>query len=118
MVLCWTPLRAGAESLDGITWERFQDEPIFSADVNIPWEADRVSCPSVVYKGNYYFMFLIGFHDIHTSAVGVVRSVDGISQWERFSGNSILTPSQGQWDDHAVYIWSYPLYDGGKWRLW
>ena len=104
-------------SHDGLQWNRTHDLPIFTAESTSDWERDRVACPSVVYNGEYYYMFYIGFSNLHSAAIGIARSVNGISNWERHPDNPIIKPTSMAWDSDAVYK-PYPVYDGSKWILW
>ena len=114
----YEPLAIGhAVSCDGIHWNRTQDLPIFTSDRMLEWEQDRVTCPTVVYNGEYYYMFYIGFANIDDAAIGIARSRDGVSNWERHPHNPILKPSAGSWDRDAVYK-PYPVFDGSRWWLW
>lgn len=112
------PLAIGhAISCDGISWNRTSATPIFTAEKRNLWEQERVSCPTVVYNGEFFYMFYIGFRDADHAAIGIARSIDGISAWERHPDNPILEPSVGQWDADAVYK-PFPIFNGGKWMLW
>ncbi|MBP3358005.1 MAG: hypothetical protein J6K91_03760, partial [Opitutales bacterium] len=69
---------------------------------------------------NDYLMFYIGFEDIHTARICMARSKDGITNWERFSGNPIIQPDFSQpdsWDASATYK-PYVIFDGEKWIMW
>lgn len=61
-------------------------------------------------------MFYIGFRDIYFAQIGLARSRDGISNWERHPQNHIIRPGKG-WDSSAVYK-PYAIYDDKKWLLW
>ena len=112
------PIAIGhAFSCDGINWNRTFDSPIFQASKEFSWEKDRVSCPTVVYHGDYYYMFYIGFQNVHRASIGIARSKDGISSWQRHPDNPILEPSIGSWDSDAVYKPSVAFHDG-RWMLW
>eukprot|EP01036_Dinobryon_divergens_P024369 gene24369-32814_t len=106
-----------AVSYDGIHWNRTQDVPIFSSNPVLEWEQDRVTCPTVVYNGEYYYMFYIGFTNIGDAAIGIAKSRDGLSNWERHPENPIIKPTAGSWDNDAVYK-PYPVFDGSRWWLW
>jgi len=106
-----------ASSKDGVNWTRTSPDPIFTADKSVDWEKDRVTCPTVKYSGEYYYMFYIGFRDMHTAAIGIARSRNGVDSWERHPGNPILNSTEHSWDSDAVYKPDL-LYDGSKWMLW
>ena len=106
-----------ATSEDGLTWKRHDANPVFSGDPNIPWEKDRVTACQVERRGGYYLMFYIGFRDIHHAQIGVARSRDGITDWQRHPANPIVRPGMDQWDHDACYK-PYAIFDGQKWLLW
>jgi predicted GH43/DUF377 family glycosyl hydrolase len=60
---------------------------------------------------------LLGFWDEDTAQIGVARSKDGITAWERHSQNPIIAPSENHWDADACYK-PYAVFDGHTWRLW
>jgi beta-1,2-mannobiose phosphorylase / 1,2-beta-oligomannan phosphorylase len=62
-------------------------------------------------------MFYIGFRDEAHAQIGLARSRDGITHWQRHPANSIIRPSEGQWDQDACYK-PYAVFDGQKWLLW
>ena len=51
----------------------------------------------------WYLMFYIGFFDLHRAQIGIARSRDGISGWERHPANSVISPGLDQWDHDACY---------------
>ena len=106
-----------AISSNGIDWNRTQDEPIFLSNKTIEWEKDRVTCATVIYYGEYYYMFYIGFKNVNNAAIGMARSRNGINSWERHKKNPIVKASEGSWDADAVYKPDL-LYSGGKWYMW
>lgn len=106
-----------AKSADGIHWTKTSESPVFGPEPKNEWEKDRVAAPAVVYNGEYYYMFYIGFKDINSAAIGVARSKNGLSGWQRYSKNPIISPSPGTWDADAVYK-PYPIFSEGRWQLW
>lgn len=106
-----------ATSVDGINWKKTSDAPIFTANATSSWESSRVSCPTVIYNGEFYYMFYIGFRNLNNAAIGIARSSDGVTNFVRHPHNPILSSTPGTWDSEAVYK-PYPVYDGSKWILW
>ena len=43
-------------------------------------------------------MFYIGFRDRDHAQIGLARSKDGITGWERHPANPIIRPGVGKWD--------------------
>lgn len=106
-----------ATSPDGIHWAKQTGNPIFKADPKIGWEQEKVTACQVVKDGEWYLMFYIGFRDVDHAQIGVARSRDGVTNWQRLAANPIIRPGQGQWDADACYK-PYAIFDGGKWMLW
>lgn len=105
-----------AVSPDGIVWTK-HDGPIFSADPASHWESYKVTACQVLPRKGWFYMFYIGFRDIDHAQIGLARSKDGISGWERLPANPIVSPTPGGWDADACYK-PWALYDGRQWLLW
>jgi predicted GH43/DUF377 family glycosyl hydrolase len=106
-----------ATSPDGMSWTKYEGNPIFKENPNIMWEQVKVTACQVVRDQDWYLMFYIGFRDVDHAQIGVARSKDGISNWERLAGNPIIRPGNGEWDADACYK-PFAIFDGGKWLLW
>ena len=106
-----------ATSPDGLRWTRHDQNPIFRPDPKSTWEKDRVTGCQVVKQGDWYVMFYIGFRDQQTAQIGLARSRDGITNWQRHAANPIIRLGPGQWDAHACYK-PFALFDGKRWLLW
>lgn len=106
-----------ATSPDGLVWAKHAANPVFAADPKSPWEQHKVTACQVVQRGGWYLMFYIGFFDENRAQIGIARSRNGISGWERHPANPIISPDPDQWDGDACYK-PYAIYDGKKWLLW
>lgn len=107
-----------ATSDDGLHWTKHPENPIFTADARIPWEQNRVAGCQVVRRGDDYLMFYIGYRDIHHAQIGVARSRDGVTGWQRLPGNPIVRAGGGdEWDGDACYK-PFAVFDGKNWMLW
>jgi len=109
-----------ATSPDGLHWTKYPTNPIFIPDKANPWEQDRVTACQVISTGGWYWMFYIGFEDESFAQIGLARSRDGITGWERHPANPILrarTQNKNAWDYDAVYK-PFALFDAGRWMLW
>ena len=105
-----------ATSKDGVHWEK-REEPVFKADPASAWEKHKVTACQVVPEGGGYLMFYIGFSDVNHAQIGMARSKDGVSGWERYPGNPIIRPTPGGWDADACYK-PFAVFDGTRWMLW
>ncbi len=106
-----------ATSPDGLHWTKRQDNPIFRGDPLNVWEQNRATACQVVRHGSWYYMFYIGFRDIDHAQIGVARSRDGVTNWQRHPGNPIVRPGQDEFDQDACYK-PYAIFDGKRWLLW
>ena len=64
-------------------------------------------------------MFYIGFKDLHKAQIGIARSRDGITDWQRYSENPIIAPGHNTWDGDACYK-PFAVYEKEpeRWLLW
>ena len=106
-----------AESPDGYHWHRPWTQPIFQANPELSWERHKVTGCHVFYQDGWYWMFYIGFHDENYAQIGIARSRDGVSGWERSTHNPIIAPDPGAWDGEACYK-PFVLPWKGQWMLW
>jgi hypothetical protein len=106
-----------ATSPDGLRWARHDQNPIFRPGPKSAWEKDRVTGCQVVKQGDWYVMFYIGFRDQHTAQIGLARSRDGITNWQRHPANPIIRPGPGRWDADACYK-PFAILDDKRWLLW
>ncbi len=106
-----------ATSPDGLKWTKHDGNPIFKPDQQIAWEKDRVTGCQVLRHGGWHLMFYIGFRDRDRAQIGIARSRDGITGWQRHPANPIIRPGKDKWDHDAVYK-PYAIFDGRQWLLW
>src|SRR5690606_2864599 len=108
-----------ATSPDGIEWTRVQDSPVFTPETSLFWEGDRISGPFVLRIDPYYYMLYIGYEDFVHARIGVARSKDGITGWERHEANPLISPGlPGGWESEAVYKPWVQIQPDGSWRMW
>jgi predicted GH43/DUF377 family glycosyl hydrolase len=107
-----------ATSPDGMVWTKHPDNPIFEPDTANEWEQHKVTAAHVLHHTDgWYYMFYIGFKDVNTAHIGIARSRDGLTDWQRLPGNPILQPEPGAWDAEANYK-PFVIWDGERWYLW
>ena len=108
-----------AISPDGINWEKHFANPIFTPETSMPHEQYKVTACQIIKRDGWYYMFYIGFEDLHTARICIARSPDGITQWERNPYNPIISPTPDGWDGDACYkpfaIWNP---EENRWLLW
>jgi predicted GH43/DUF377 family glycosyl hydrolase len=106
-----------ATSPDGIRWKKLLTNPIFRPNPDMSWEKCKVAACQVIKHSGWYYMFYVGFHDVHLAQIGIARSRDGTSNWERHPFNPIIRPSRKDWDRDACYK-PFAIYDNQQWMLW
>jgi beta-1,2-mannobiose phosphorylase / 1,2-beta-oligomannan phosphorylase len=107
-----------ASSRDGIHWQKYAANPMFAAHPEYAWEKAKVTACQVVPWQTGYLMFYIGFADIDHAQIGLARSPDGITRWERHPANPLISPGkEDEWDADAVYK-PYAIWNGERWLLW
>ena len=106
-----------ATSPDGVTWTKQRSNPVFGPDTEKVFDQARVTGCQVVRRGGWYYMFYIGFRDIDHAQIGLARSRDGITGWQRHPDNPIVRPGENSWDHDACYK-PFAIFDGTKWLLW
>ena len=106
-----------ATSKDGVSWKKYEGNPVCVPDKRFPWERERVTACQVIKRRNDYLMFYIGFENVKTARICMARSKDGIRNWERYKGNPIIQPEVGSWDADATYK-PYAIFNGKDWLLW
>ena len=105
-----------ATSKDGLKWKKYPGNPVFKNNSENKWEQAKVTACQVIKEKNEYLMFYIGFRDVDYAQIGIAKSKDGISNWQRHPQNPIIRPGAG-WDASAVYK-PYAIFDGKRWLLW
>lgn len=106
-----------AESSDGYHWQKYEGNPIFMADKDTEWEQHKAAGCQVIRREDDYLMFYIGYHNEDYAQIGMARSKDGITGWERSGLNPIIAPEPGRFDSEACYK-PFALHLNGKWMLW
>lgn len=106
-----------AVSSDGQIWSK-RLEPVFLPSSEFEWDSYKVTGGQVIRQDGWYLMFYIGFRDDHHAQIGLARSRDGISNWQRHHANPIIEPGlYGGWDSDAVYK-PYAILNDNQWYLW
>jgi len=106
-----------ATSPDGLDWTKHRANPIFGPGGEKIFDQARVTGCQVERRGDWYYMFYIGFRDVDHAQIGLARSRDGITGWQRHRDNPIVRPGQDSWDHDACYK-PFAIFDGTKWLLW
>lgn len=95
---------AYAESNDGLNWKKYKNNPIYTASNNEEdFDYYKVGGCEVKYFNNEYYMFYIGYTDIHTGYIMCAKSNDGITGWKKVSEEPLVSPTKGEFDADACY---------------
>ena len=105
-----------ATSKDGLHWDK-RPQPVFVADKSKEWEQYKVTGCQIIKRKNDYLMFYIGFKNIDFAQIGMARSKNGIDNWERYTGNPIISPVKDTWDADACYK-PFAIQEKNRWMLW
>ena len=106
-----------ATSPDGLQWTKAAANPIFRPLKRNVWESYKVAGAQVLEHGGWYYMFYIGYRDMDHAQIGIARSKDGLTGWERHRLNPIIRPGQDEFDQDACYK-PFAIFDGKRWLLW
>lgn len=108
-----------ATSAEGNMWTKHEDNPVFTADPNLPWEKHGVRAGQVLRRGGWHFMFYVGCSDAGHPQIGLARSGDGIRGWQRHPANPIISPTTNGWDHDGCYE-PFAVFDetANRWLLW
>ena len=122
-----------AHSYDGgMTWVK-HGNPVLYPDPTSGHDNYKVTSPHVLFHDGWYYLFYCGFRgtfpphiylmlpDMDHATVNLVRSKDGLTNWQNSLENPIVAPEQAEnsWNCDAVYK-PYVLYDEAtsRWLLW
>lgn len=102
-----------ATSLDGISWNKYAQNPVLTPGASGAWDADSVCEPNVVHVGATYYMYYS--HCAGAGGIGLATSTDGVS-WSKYAGNPVIASGTG-WENQQV-DWAGVYHDGKLFHLW
>jgi len=106
-----------ATSSDGLHWTKDSSNPVFRPDPTHSWERQRVAGAQILQHEGWFYIFYIGYRDIDHAQIGLARSKDGLTNWERCPDNPIIRATGTGFDADACYK-PYAVLSDGKWMLW
>jgi len=92
-----------ATSRDGITWEKYKNNPVFSPATDRVWDSAGVYAPQVRQVGEIFVMFYTGIqfnttgYDYANTCTGIAISPDGMN-WTRATEEPVLSGVAEAWD--------------------
>jgi len=78
-----------ATSEDGVSWEKYDGNPVLVSGPSGSWDQQGVGGPHVILEDGVYYMWY--YNQGYIGSIGLATSPDGIT-WTKFSGNPLLTP--------------------------
>ena len=106
-----------ASSKDGMHWTKYDSNPIFASDPSNIWDSGKVCACQVIKDKDYYYMLYLGHYHLQRGSIGIARSKDGKTNWERHPKNPIIAPDKDTWDAKSVFK-PYAIFEGDHWILW
>lgn len=104
-----------ATSADGMTWEKFDGNPVFDVAAG-GWDSYHLHTPFVVKDGDTYRMWYAGHDDSGSDwGIGYATSPDGIN-WTRASTEPVLMPEES-WEFASIHTPTVVI-DQGKYLMW
>lgn len=110
-----------AISIDGITWEKDENNPVLNVGPPGSWEDEWVWDPCVVFDGNAYHMWYYAWNGIgginDQVQIGHATAPHPDSVWTKDPDNPVLSWENGRWDYPRVQAPSV-IYDGNIFHMW
>ena len=91
-----------ATSTDGITWDKYDINPVLEKGLEDSWECGKVIRPKVARYKNDYIMLYGGNNESAQIDMGCARSLDGIT-WEKDRHNPVMTQNYS-WESCQVSV--------------
>jgi hypothetical protein len=106
-----------ATSPDGITWEKYNGNPVLDLGAAGEWDEGGFEAPYVIKEGpNSYKMWFSGFDADGTIRIGYATSTDGI-QWTKYTGNPVIDLGGDDWNNVAV-LHPAVVYEDTTYKMW
>ncbi|MFQ5604136.1 MAG: T9SS type A sorting domain-containing protein [bacterium] len=92
-----------ATSVDGINWQKYPGNPVFSPSTSSAWDSVGVYAPQIRWLENRFVMLYTGLvfsatgYDFNHTHTGVAVSEDGI-HWTKASEQPVLSGTPQAWD--------------------
>jgi len=106
-----------ANSTDGITWNKYDGNPILTNGPPGSYDAVHAHKPSVVFKDGTYYMYYSALGS-NGGTIALATSTSPIGPWTKYSGNPVLSPTE-TWENNTLDCPSV-MYDSDEdiWKMW
>ena len=107
-----------ATSADGMTWQKYPNNPVLDIGVSGEWDDYRIVAPCVIFDGSQYKMWY-GARAASSQIwrIGYATSTDGI-MWEKYAGNPVVdVGALGDWDFNFANSPNV-IFDGVSYKMW
>jgi len=110
------PAIGRATSPDGITWTKYEGNPILTSGSSGEWDAEDIFMGPTLVDSSGYKLWYEG-NDGTNSRIGLATSQNGID-WEKYEGNPVLDlGDSSKWDDSEVARGAV-LYHESIYKMW
>ena len=107
-----------ATSEDGITWNKYSDNPVLEVGTVTEWDRSVVKDPRVILDNGTFKMWYMGYNGIDERyQIGYATSIDGVN-WTKYFNNPILHPSNNGWDDRGIAAPEVIKINNNDYRMW
>lgn len=110
-----------ATSPDGITWSKYESNPVLSVGAVGSWDQGVVAVPSVLVEDGGFMLWYEGAQSANVLVglpqTGYARSIDGVT-WTKDANNPVLAVGGPTSWDMNVAIVTQVLNDGGTYKMW
>ncbi len=113
----WNSAQVGrATSDDGITWYRYEGNPIIPLGPDEEWDDAEIQTGPAIFDGSIYRIWYCGY-DGWNYRSGLATSPDE-HKWTKYNENPVFDLGKsGEWDEDGVIICSV-LLDGSIYKMW
>ncbi|MEA3287817.1 MAG: hypothetical protein U9Q77_10650, partial [Candidatus Marinimicrobia bacterium] len=107
-----------AYSMDGISWQEYENNPIIFHNPDMEWESAWITFPKVtIREDGSLVMFYVGSAGVNWQ-IGMAHSPDGIT-WTKHLNNPIITYNEpGTWNSLYSTGPSLVIMEPGHYSLW
>jgi len=107
-----------ATSTDGVTWEKYENNPVLDVGPPGSWDDEWVWDPWVLFDDSIYHMWYHAWNGIGNQVqIGHATSPHPDSAWTKDPTNPVLSYENGKWDYPRVQA-PCVIYDGNIFHMW